>query len=136
MQFLAAAMPLGPAPTTQMRLFETMTASPSIALFFAGLNHCQHLQIPANLPHTASDRFARQVYEQPTRMLAGGRLAQRVNRLPRLPPTFSNNSTSWRGDRRSAPTPSDSNGARLGLPTVARIKPTSSRSVIMFARRG
>src|ERR1700735_5271748 len=34
MQFLAAAMPLGPAPTTQMRLFGTMTASPTIALFF------------------------------------------------------------------------------------------------------
>jgi hypothetical protein len=62
-------------------LFETMTASPSIALFFAGSNHWQHLQIPSNLPHTASDRFARQVYEQPTRMLAGARPAQHVNRL-------------------------------------------------------
>jgi hypothetical protein len=29
-------------------------------VFFAGSNHCQHLQIPANLPYTASDRFARQ----------------------------------------------------------------------------
>jgi hypothetical protein len=77
---LAAAMPLGPAPTTQMRLFETMTASPSIALFLAGSNHWQHLQIPSNLLYTASDRFARQVYEQPTGMLAGDRPAQRVNR--------------------------------------------------------
>ena len=49
MQFLAAAMPLGPAPTTQMRLFGTMTASPPIAFFFAGSNHWHHLQIPANL---------------------------------------------------------------------------------------
>src|ERR1700722_1049372 len=84
MQFLAAAIPLGPAPTTQMRLFGTMTASPPIVLFFADSNHCQHLQIAPKLPHTASDRFARQVYEQPTRMLAGGRPAQRANRLQRL----------------------------------------------------
>jgi hypothetical protein len=32
---------------------------------FPGSNHCQPLQISPNLPHTASDRFARQVYEQP-----------------------------------------------------------------------
>jgi hypothetical protein len=95
-----------------MRLFETMTASPSIALFFAGSNHWQHLQIPSNLPHTAPDRFAEQVYEQPTRMLAGGPPAKRVNRLQRLITPFSDNSTSWRADRRSDPTPSNSNGAR------------------------
>jgi hypothetical protein len=72
----------GPAPTTQMRLFEAMTASPSVALIFAA-NHWQNSQIPANLPHIASDPFARQAYEQPTAMLAGGRPAQR-----NLPPLY------------------------------------------------
>src|ERR1700722_6932477 len=129
MQFLAAAMPLGPAPTTQMRLFETMTASPSIALFFAGLNHCQHYRFPPTcLILRRIDLPDKYMNNQRACLQVAGLTSESALEVDPLSRTIQRVGapTGVRIPRRVT-----AKTARVGMPTVARIKPISSRSVII-----